>query len=239
MGHKVTSLFVIVLLATLLYGCQKKSTTQVTSTDALPPELENLQVNSPVAPDSTASENQPKSYQKIDTFVEEQTQVDEIFKQNYQAAYEDAQRALKGKAIYCGAIVKFYGATLFAQNDQSFVFYSDDFSKDYYWIVNLNGFKDNQKLRSFTAKRDLTSDIKCLANPTANPPLFSSFYLRFSGSDKFKLIDPGIIAETRLQTQDTAWKIIVVDNAGAIAASELMNPQTTQAQSTSPVATSN
>jgi len=226
MGHKVTSLFVMVLLAAFLSGCQKKSTTQIASTDTLPPELENLQVNSPVSTDSTADQDKPKSYQKIDSFVEEQTQIDDIFKQNYQAAYEDAQRALKGKAIYCGAIIKFYGATLFLQNDQSFVFYSDDFSRDYYWIVNLNGFKDNQKLRSFTAKRDLTSDIKCLASPAANPPLFSSFYLRFSESDKFKLIDPGIIAETRLQTQDTAWKIIVTDNAGAVAASELMNPQT-------------
>lgn len=216
----------MVLLAAFLSGCQKKSTTQIASTDTLPPELENLQVNSPVSTDSTADQDKPKSYQKIDSFVEEQTQIDDIFKQNYQAAYEDAQRALKGKAIYCGAIIKFYGATLFLQNDQSFVFYSDDFSRDYYWIVNLNGFKDNQKLRSFTAKRDLTSDIKCLASPAANPPLFSSFYLRFSESDKFKLIDPGIIAETRLQTQDTAWKIIVTDNAGAVAASELMNPQT-------------
>ena len=241
---KITIIFSVLLLASSFYGCQKKSTSSLTGTgtDPMPSTVSGANSTTSVtastttvaSSSATTDSSQPRSYQQIDSYVVEQTQVDTTFRQNYQTALADAQRALKGGAKYCGSIVKFYGAQLTSQNDQSFVFYNDDFSKDYYWIVDLNGYQDNAKLRSFTARRDIATSIKCLTAPPADPPTFASYYLRFSATDKFKMIDPGIIAQTTLSTMDTSWSVVVTDNAGAIAATEVMNVAAAGA-STAPV----
>jgi hypothetical protein len=77
----------------------------------------------------------------------------------------------------------------------------------------------------------MTNDIKCFTTAPTDPPTFSSYYQRFIATDKFKLIDPGIIAQTTLATMDTGWSITVTDNLGAISATEILSPSAQAASS--------
>lgn len=214
-----------------LSACTKKSNLNSSSSavnssnvasEALPAEALSVSANS--SPSASGSKtNQPQSYQTIDSFVTEKTLIDDTYRQNYQVALEDAQRALKGSAKFCGTIIKFYGAQLTSQNIEQFLFYNDDFSKDYYWLVELNSYGTVKKTRSFIARRDIASDIKCAANPSATLAMFSSTYEQFTATEKFKMIDPGIIALTTIYPMDASWNIVVTDNAGAVSANEILN----------------
>jgi hypothetical protein len=81
----------------------------------------------------------------------------------------------------------------------------------------------------------MTNDIKCFTTPPADPPTFSSYYGRFVTLDKFKLTDPGIIAQTSISTMDTGWSVVVTDNSGAISASEISSAMTQASSSIAPV----
>ncbi len=231
---KFVFVFAVVVISLSLSACTKKSdtTSKVNSSniasEALPAAAGSLAAtatSSSVSNASNQNSSQPKSYQQIDSFVEEKTQIDDTYKTNYQLALEDAQRALKGGAKYCGTIITFYGAQLTSQNIQGFLFYNDDFSKDYYWLVELNSYGSVKKTRSFIARRDIASDLKCQTNQTGSLNLFSAAYEQFTQTEKFKLIDPGIIAQTKLYPMDTGWSINVIDNAGNTAANEILNTQ--------------
>lgn len=220
-----------------LSGCQKKSnltttptatgsTTTSPNTNSTSNDLQELNASiSPVAGGSSTSSSLNKTDQE---YIVDSAMIDSLFRENYQIALEDAQKSLKSGVKYCGAKVSFYGATLTETNKQSFIFYSDTFSKDYYWIVSLNGYQENQKTRSFAARKDLVNELKCMTTTGSAPILFTGAYEEVTKTDKFQRIDPGTIAETTLETMNNGWNVTITDNAGTNKLVTTINPTATE-----------
>ena len=240
MLKKIATLCVIGVFALSFSGCEKKSTVSVSSSATpIPDALQKIDSGvsasgSAVATSSATSDEQ--------SFINDAASIDSTFQQNYQVALEDAQKSLKSGVKYCGAKITFYGATLSQDNKQSFVFYSNEFSNDYYWVVSLNGYQDNLKTRAFAAKKDMTSEIKCMSATGSAPGTFSDIYSKVISGEQFKKTDPGIIAETTLETMDSGWSVTVINNAGQSVIVDNINPTatksvTTQSTMKSPIAT--
>jgi hypothetical protein len=236
--YKKLPVFVVVTVAIFaLGGCQKKSslTTTPTTTGSTTPnstasatagDLQELNASiSPVGAGSGTSSGQNKTDQG---YIVDSAMIDSLFRENYQIALEDAQKSLKSGVKYCGAKVSFYGATLTETNKQSFIFYSDTFSKDYYWIVSLNGYQNNQKTRSFAARKDMVNELKCMTSTGSAPALFTGAYEEVIKTDKFQRIDPGTIAETTLATMNNGWNVTITDNAGTNKFVTTINPTATE-----------
>lgn len=239
---KKTFFILLVLFAVVfLSGCQKKSDLAVApnpssssvtgapvagagTPTAIPSTIAHLNDNISVA----ATASKPATATSTESFILDASSADTIFQQNYAIALDDAQKALKSGVKYCGAKVSFFGATLSETNQQSFIFYSDSFSMDYYWIVTLNGYLNNQKTRAFAAKKDLASELKCMTSTTNAPGTFSNAYSNLIKTEKFKKIDPGTIAQTVLETMDTSWNISVINNAGQNVIVTAINSTATQ-----------
>lgn len=236
---KILLITTIILVGVVFAGCQKKSTVSITAASSSTPIPETLQQidssGTGTKPTSSTTSTTSQAAQS-QSFVSDGATVDNTFQQNYQVALDDAQKALRSGVKYCGAKISFYGATLAEANQQSFIFYSDDFSKDYYWVVSLNGYQDNQKTRSFAAKKDLSTELKCMTNTGSAPGTFSDIYDQLTKTDQFKKVDVGTIAQTTLETTDTGWSVAVVNNAGESIIVNTINPQTATQAVTAPKA---
>jgi len=228
---KKIAVFLVLSLAVFLFsGCERKSSVSVTTASSTPIP-EELQGSSDTSPTATTSQTTDSSSQN--EFVIDSATIDNTFQQNYDVALDDAQKSLKSGVKYCGAKVTFYGATLTESSKQSFVFYSDLFSADYYWVVTLNGYQANQKTRAFVPKRDMVNEIKCMTNTGPAPSTFTGEYKQLTKSDKFKNIDPGTIAETTIETTNANWNITIINNIGESALVQTLGPSATSSGSTS------
>lgn len=241
MLKKIATFCVIAVFALSFSGCQKKSTVSVSSSSTpIPDALQKIDSGVSASGSATANSSATSEGQ---SFINDTASIDSTFQQNYQVALDDAQKSLKSGVKYCGAKITFYGATLSQDNKQSFIFYSNDFSNDYYWVVSLNGYQDNLKTRAFAAKKDMTSEIKCMTASGSAPGTFSDIYAKVISGEQFKKTDPGTIAETTLETMDSGWSVTVINNAGQSVIVDNINPTatkssvTTQSTAKSPTAT--
>jgi len=228
---KVAVVFIVITLTSSFYGCQKKSTVTLTSSNTatpVPKELQNPDANSSVQATASVSANSNSQ----ESFIVDAPAIDNTFEKNYAIALEDAQKSLLSAVKYCGAKVSFFGATLSEISKQDFIFYSDQFSKDYYWVVSLNGYQDNHKTRAFAAKKDLVGELKCMASTGRAPGSYSNAYEQLTKTSQFQKVDPGTIALTTLETMDTGWNITVTNNAGENVVVNTINPSAQNSPST-------
>jgi hypothetical protein len=230
---KLIIVSVLLLLVASLSGCVKKSSVSITATSKtpIPSELKNLQANQPVNSSTAVSQSQPPQI-----FLTDKAVIDSTFSQNYTVALDDAQKSLRSGVKYCGSKIRFYGATMSEKSEQSFIFYSDEFSKDYYWVVTLNGYQENRKTRSFAARKDLVSELKCMVNTGNAPGIFSASYEKLVKTDQFNRVDPGTIALTNIETMDVGWNITIINNAGESILTNMINSPE-QIQTSSPTTT--
>jgi len=216
MHKKLIAVVIVFAFTFLLSGCEKKSDVSIAdiTITPLPEELQGVSAGDDNG--SATSRTGGAQISQEEDFITDAEVIDETFQQNYQVALADAQQALQKGVKYCGAKITFYGATMADTSIDSFVFYSDSFSKDYFWVVTLDGYQNNLKTRSFAARRDLADEIKCMTNTADAPGTISDIYEQLTTSDEFKISDHGTTAQTILETANSAWTVSVINNVGGI-----------------------
>ncbi|MCX6809798.1 MAG: hypothetical protein NTZ65_03580 [Candidatus Berkelbacteria bacterium] len=214
--NKLIILALITSTGLFLVGCTPKSTSttgNVAVSEVSPPadiSQSATSGTSSVAPTGGTGNVATGPTMKIS----DASQISVNFQKNYQVALQDANTSLQNKAKYCGVITEYVGPFVTTYPKESFFFYADELSKDYYWVVSFDALKNNQKQRLFAARRDYKDQIKCMTTPPAQPSDFVASYQALLDSGKTNSLTATQVGRTTIATWDTKWLVTMAGFEG-------------------------
>lgn len=214
MNRKTVPLIIVLLFSVLLFGCERKTTTDTTDTiESISTAVSENETSSQETSDTDADEQASETNSQSQQASQSDTSISETYLKNLSNSTTKVQKALKDTASFCTAIVEMPSGQTTSQASQSFFFNTtNEGLKDWYWVVTIDNI-EKKEIHSLVAKSAFKDDFECSSLSAEQIKLsFDQAYAR--AEEVGALLISVDIVKTKIIQSGGSWKLVQFDESG-------------------------